>query len=369
MCRSVKISTVYRMSRTLVVGLAALAFGCSRQDPVHRVVALAPVASVEVPFSDIDEIALVRPDIVCVADSFEVRVECRRRTGETTGVFGRKGEGPGEFSSPNYLHRGPSETLRVFDLGLQRVTVFEPTGTLKSETALPGLFAPTAAGDSTVFGYYANVSTPGRIPAEVDLTTGAILWERPGGDNVAVTECGRVGAGLPAPGGGYVFRACTNELVWLAHRDDDRATVVTSPSYIEQFPDQRDIDAYLAFSARLASQGSGRSVAPEAFEPYAEAYKETPKPWFQGRQPLAFDVRGRLWVATTLDRDAYSYFDLWIGTEYAGMVRVRDRLLGYDLMGTSLATLVERAPTQTGIAKRAVDWYDISVLDTDTHPE
>lgn len=361
--------TVYRMSRSLVIGFAVLACGCSRQDPVHRSDTLVPIASVEVPFSDIVEIALVRPDIVCVADSFEVRIECRRRTGETVGIFGRRGEGPGEFSRPNYLHRGPSETLRVFDLGLQRVSVFEPTGTLKSETTLPGLFAPTASGDSSVFGYYADVSAPGRIPAEVHLTTGAILWKRPEGANVAVTDCGQVGGGLPTPGGGYVFRACTNELVWLAHRDDDRATVVTSPSYVEQFPDQRDIDAYLAFSARLASRSSGSSVAPEAFEPYAEAYKETPKPWFQGRQPLAFDVRGRLWVATTLDRDVYSYFDLWIGTEYFGMVRVRDRLLGYDLMGTSLATLVERSPTRTGIATRAVDWYDIGVLDLDTHPE
>ena len=166
-----------------------------------------------------------------------------------------------------------------------------------------------------------------------------------------------------------MFRACTNELVWFANRDDDQATVVTSPSYVEQLPDQRDIDAYLAFSARLASQGSGRSVSPEAFEPYAEAYKETAKPWFHGRQPLSFDIRGRLWVAITLDRDAYSYFDLWVGTEYAGMVQVRDRLLGYDLMGSTLATLVERPPGPAGIATRAVDWYDISILDRDMHPE
>lgn len=52
---------------------------------------------------------------------------------------------------------------------------------------------------------------------------------------------------------------------------------------------------------------------------------------------------GRLWVATTRDREGYSYFDLFDGSNFVGAVRVRDRLLGYDILGNLLAVRVERA--------------------------
>ena len=74
---------------------------------------------------------------------------------------------------------------------------------------------------------------------------------------------------------------------------------------------------------------------------------------------LVFDSLERLWVATTRDRDNFSYLDIWIGTEYAGTVRIRDRLMGYDILGSTLAALVERKPGPDGVALRAVDWYDI----------
>ena len=55
----------------------------------------------------------------------------------------------------------------------------------------------------------------------------------------------------------------------------------------------------------------------------------------------------------------YSYFDIWVGTEYAGTVRIRDRLMGYDVLDSTLVALVERKPDADGIAQRALDWYDI----------
>ena len=55
--------------------------------------------------------------------------------------------------------------------------------------------------------------------------------------------------------------------------------------------------------------------------------------------------------------------DVWSGQIYIGTVRIRDRLLGYDLLGTTLVALVERKPDRYGIAGRAVDWYEITSLD------
>ena len=110
----------------------------------------------------------------------------------------------------------------------------------------------------------------------------------------------------------------------------------------------------------MAQAAGGVSVAGAAMEPYAAGYREDPKMWFLTGTPFKFDAKGRLWVGTTRDRDAYSYLDIWIGTEYVGTVRIRDRLMGYDVFGSTLAALVERAPGPDGIAERAIDWYDIS---------
>ena len=47
----------------------------------------------------------------------------------------------------------------------------------------------------------------------------------------------------------------------------------------------------------------------------------------------------------------------------AATVRIRDRLMGYELMGSTLVALVERRPGPDGIAQRAIDWYDIGALE------
>ena len=98
-------------------------------------------------------------------------------------------------------------------------------------------------------------------------------------------------------------------------------------------------------------------------EPYAESYRTSPKSWYLGADALRFDGEGRLWAATTRDRDRFSYFDVWAGTEHLGMVRIHDRIIGYDLYGETLAVLVERRPAPDGAAPRAIDWYDIGGLE------
>ena len=40
-------------------------------------------------------------------------------------------------------------------------------------------------------------------------------------------------------------------------------------------------------------------------------------------------------------------------------MRIRDRLIDYDMLGSTLVALVERKPDRYGIAQLAIDWYDI----------
>ena len=220
---------------------------------------------------------------------------------------------------------------------------------------------------ATLFGYEVDMmaSSPGdsvlpRIYSEVDINSGEVTWTRGGMNGIADTECGGLFHGVPRPADGYVFWACRRELVFLDANDADAATVVASPAYRDELPSERDVEDFAEGLRRLG----GRMPMPRsAAAPYVETFREEPKRWFNVPRALVFDSRDRLWVATTLDRDTFSYFEIWIGTEYAGSVRVRDRAMGFDLFQNTLAVLVERQPGPDGIAPRGIDWYDISHLD------
>ena len=337
---------------------------------------LAPFASVPAPLSYNNNISLANEDVACVIDSFEVRVGCVDAAGEAVGQFGREGEGPGEFKLPDELARGPNGVVGVFDGALLRMTVFDLSGTVEFQTRLPPLFIPARSFGATVPGYL-MVPPPPPIPgepmpdlrleisaalAEIEIGTGRIGTVRESLDSLGYLGCRLPNAGSPTPWGGWVLQGCNGDLMFLRGRGAEHARVVASPAYAEEFPNERDVAAYLEDLARFGALTGGNALPESAMAGYASAFRERPKRWFRGTDALAFDGHGRLWVATNRDRDIYSYFDVWTDTVYAGTIRLRDRLMGYDVLGSTLVALVERAPGPEGVAKRAIDWYRIEDL-------
>ena len=78
-----------------------------------------------------------------------------------------------------------------------------------------------------------------------------------------------------------------------------------------------------------------------------------------------FDGANRYWIATQRDLFEWSYLDVYENAEYVGSVKVRDRLRGFDLVGSTLVVLVDRqvgADDADGVPDRALDWYDIGDL-------
>lgn len=354
-----------------VAALAALAATACRNDPprvaIPDPVVLFPAAASPAPLSVSKSIALGDEETACVVDSFEFRVVCVRPEGEEVVVFGREGDGPGEFRRLSLVARVSPGRLGVVDATLNRLTIFDATGDRVSEVALPTMYYPDGIRQATLFGSEVDLAafSPGdsiltRIYSEVDINTGEVTWTRGNMNGIADTECGGLDKGVPRPQAGYVFWACSRELVFLDDRDADAATVVTSPAYREELPSERDVEA---FSEGLTRLGGRMAMPRSATEPYVETFREEPKRWFNVPGALRFDSQDRLWVAITVDRDTYSYFEIWIGNEYAGSVRVRDRAMGFDLFQNTLAVLVERQPGPEGIAARGIDWYDISDLD------
>ena len=341
----------------------ALAWGASGRISAQT---LAPerIGTARVPLSTNGGIALMSDETTaCVIDSYEVRVRCVDRNGDVVGVFGREGEGPGEFGRASALAGGADNTVGVVDNWLGRFSVFGPSGILLREVALPGLeggvtplrrFSTTLAGRAMVEGL-----TP--VMFEFDMESGEVRMEEiPEID--AEVECGRIIYGFAGPGGGWVHVACEGHLVFVA--EDGDAAVLQAPTYTGELPNARDV----AWWTEVARSTEQKDLPPELhvdWDREIERIRSTPKNYHLVFGQQKFDERGRLWIATQRDRDEFSYLDLYDPAEaaFVGSVRVGGRIEGFDLLGSTLVVLVERQlpPNDPdGIADRAVDWYDVS---------
>ncbi|MCY4573390.1 MAG: hypothetical protein OXF01_11395 [Gemmatimonadetes bacterium] len=234
-----------------------------------------------------------------------------------------------------------------------RVTVFEPSGTILSSVQVPFQFRPMAPFGQTIVGAYdmSGSATYTMPVAEVDLGTGDFVQQRslPHPSELGMPmECERgYTTGALGPAGRMAFGTCQSALVlW----DGDDVVTFRDPTYASELPTETDVETHRE-RWRLAF-----GVPPS--ESQMLAYAETPK-WvtIPGR-PLIYDDWGRLWVAIQRDRNASSHFSIFSDTTYVGSVQVRDRVEGYDLLGSTLAVLVERLPDDpAGIPGRGVDWY------------
>ena len=142
--------------------------------------------------------------------------------------------------------------------------------------------------------------------------------------------------------------------------------MVRAPPYVEEFPDERDVarrrEEIESFDRTLAELGLPPS---ESIEERLETYRATPKRYYLSTSQHLFDAGNRYWVATHRDLHEWSYLDVYENTEYVASVKVRDRMLAFDLEGSTLVVLVERqvdAGDADGIPTRALDWYDIGGL-------
>lgn len=358
----------------LAAGLAvALVAGCVPEPPVipPPALGLVPFASGTAPLTNVLDIAIVSESVACTVNSFESQIQCaNRHTGEVS-VFGREGEGPGEFDAIVGIERAPGGRVAAMDPGTARMTVFETDGAVVSETDLPPIFRPFQLHDGQLFGYKlgqldfsATEELPAFVPMAADANSGEVLWHRTDLAELLDRECFTGVAGALMPNGGLVFEVCGNDLAFLDGPDAQDATVLVSPRYVKIFPNDRDEHNY-----REGLTGTGRrgGMSERDIEMRMAVFRDTPKEWILKPRPFRLDGRNRLWVATTLVHDAFSYFDIWTGTDYVGSVRVEDRLLAFDILGSTLVTLVERADDVEGINERGVDWYDIGKVDDDWH--
>lgn len=348
--------------------LLAAAGGCAPGGAgVPGTTVLQPFASSEAPVTASVDVAILSDEIACVINSYESQVLCVNRSDGGITAIGSEGEGPGEFTGLSGIWRSREGNVVAMDLAQERLSFFKPDGTLVSETRLPDGFRPQLLRGDQLFGVKVGISfeggelVPEYVSMAVDAYTGEVLWERSDLANAVERECFNEAVGTSTPDGGLVYQVCEHELAFFAHRDAPTATVVASPGYVEALPNERDVSAHVDLIGGISRRPGGMSDS--EIEAMAAEFREKPKEWLLKPSSFGFDDQNRLWTATTRDRDAFSYFDTWTGTEYTGAVRVRDRLMGFDIFASTLVTLVERQPGEDGIGELAMDWYDLGEIE------
>jgi hypothetical protein len=303
-----------------------------------------------------NSIALASEERVCVIESYEFRVQCGNQDWSARLEFGSEGQGPGEFLRPSWLLRGPRGSMGVYDIGQGRLTVYTEAGELSYTAVLPPFFVALGPFDRTILGTY----TPMRpesplsatILAEISLPDGETLREtallHPHDVGLQSEAEWGLWRGARGPAGELVFGTGKSEIVRY-DASGELTDNFSTPAYVAELPSARDVDWY------VAGMTGAFGRPPESV---IRRFKANPKPYSIVGRGRIFDDTGRLWVGTQRGRDEHSYFDLYSGVEFLGRVKIRDRVLGFDLMGSTLAVLVERSETDLeGIPIRAIDWY------------
>lgn len=351
--------------------LLAIAAACGQDDTVvEGVFAPEVTGTVTLPPSESEEVALLADEhTACVIDSYEVRVRCVDAEGAVVGVFGRMGEGPGEFADSPDLVRGEEGTLGAVDLRLGRFTVFEPSGNPVSDVILPALlFSPSSSFGDVLSGVSLDIgamlgegsgSLMNRL--DVNIASGEVVRQEGSPTGPWDVECGDIHYGIADREDGWVFVACEGHLVFVGAAGE--ATVLRAPRYVLEFPDEQEVaereEEYMDFNRQRGL------AAAMGIEERLEEYRTTPKRYDLGMSAQLFDDADRYWIATQRDMHEWSYLDVYRNAAYVGSVKVRDRLRGFDLAGSTLVVLVDRqvGPDDAdGIPDRALDWYDIGNL-------
>ena len=356
-----------------VAVLLAVAGACTQDDTAGEAIFTPElIGTADLPLSESRLVALLADErVACVFDSYETRVRCVDMEGTVVGVFGREGEGPGEFDDDiPELARGEDGTVGVHDSGLGRFTVFEPSGAYLSDIpAAFDYFQPLRSFGTVLSGVSLDImamldgGNSGSLMTryDVNVATGEVLREEDSPAGPWDVPCGEVIFGLPDRADGWGFLACEGHLIFVGDTGD--ATVVRAPTYFAELPDERDVARHEEFL--MAFNRSNDRPANEGVDENLESYRATPKKYFLGTDQLLIDAANRYWVATQRDTHEWSYLDVYENAGYVGSVRVRDRLRGFDLHGSTLVALVERqvGPDDAdGIPDRALDWYDIGDL-------
>ncbi len=350
---------------TLRVWATLLVSACTSEGPQDTGISdrVALTGTVEpVPFTTTPAIALLG-DRACMIDSYAKQVFCAGPTGGDTARYGGEGKGPGEFTVPIDVVPLGGGGLGVLDFALQRFTAFRADGAVNATIHFDATPWPVLGEEDSLIALVARTLGPGQM----ENRNVEVFWFYPRRGVLRRLRLSVPNADLSRPllrgawssRRGFVFTALPYTLVRFS-ADGRYLGKLTPEHYEPELPNSRDVEDHVRAMKRLFG------TRPSAAD--VRSFRETPK---AGIHPGArFTADGLLWIATTRNDARRSYLDVFDGgSRYIGSIAVRDRLMAFDVVGRTLAVLVERVmPAADGIRDLAIDWYDVGAWVSKTVP-
>lgn len=314
--------------------------------------------SAGIPYTRSDALVLIAEDRACMTDSYSQSVYCGGRSDWIRPLrIGASGDGPGEFRRPSRLIRGGDDEIGV--IASDRLHLFTSGGEFLRSVSVPLAFEP--------LGYVSGDRLLGAHPTVDPVSAAVVSWVDLTGDSVTRSalihaprprgDLDRIAFGLLVDGvvrndGSVVIRGSGGDYVLDVYAaNGEWLHSIERPEFRRESASERDREK---FTEDLRSM-SGYAPPQQQIDELAAKPRGAILPG-----GLALDSSGVLWVATSRDHDDVSYIDRFSGDRFLGSVRIPGRLRAYDILGGTLAALVERETRNgDGVYPLTIDWYRI----------
>jgi len=286
-------------------------------------------------FGEVADVAVSPNGTIWVADRDDPRLRAFSPRGKAIRSFGRRGEGPGEYSGIEKIFPAADGTIAVVDMRLFRLTRVDTTGRLLTSMSIKNFpFDAAAAPGSTSVHLLFSRFQPGtsfirRGDFSIDSLLAVVgpLADFPSAQapaeihSLAVAPDGSIAVG----DGGTEYRI----RVFRAGRWRDLTRNV--PRKLRTREEMAEMQARAVGNQQRARAEGGQASA--------ELPREKPHFEWLG---LRYDPRGRLWVKTGRGDQSRTVFDLFSGEgSYLGEVVVPGRVGSFSLGANYLVTAGE----------------------------
>jgi hypothetical protein len=272
-----------------------------------------------------------------VADRDDPRIRVFSSSGRSVRSFGRRGEGPGEFTGIERVFPVSGGSIAVVDMRLFRLIRVDTTGRHLSSISLKNFpfDAAAAPGSGSVLllfsRFHPGTSFIQSAGPSVDTLVGVIGPMR---DFPRVETPGEVHSLAVAPDGSVAVGDGTSEYRIRIFRNgrwrDLTRTIPRKPRTPVEMAEMQ--------SRVLAD---GRKARAEGGQPSGDIAREKPHFEWMG---FRYDSGGRLWVKTGRGDETRTIFDVFAASAaYLGEVTVPGRVSSFSVSGTWLATAGENS--------------------------
>jgi hypothetical protein len=283
-------------------------------------------------FAEVADVAVTPNGTIWVADRDDPRLRAFTPGGVLVRAFGRRGEGPGEFSGIEKIFPGPDGTMAIVDMRLLRLTRVDTTGKLISTMSIKNFpfDAAAAPGSSSIHLLFSRFQPGTSFIRRADPGRDSLMpvmgpladFPRPDAPaeihSLAVGPDGSIAVG----DGGTEYRI----RVFRSGRWQD---IIRNVPRKLRTPEEM---------AELQTQvlGNRQRARAEGGQPSSTQPREKPHFDWLG---LRYDHRGRLWVKTGRGDETRTVFDLFSPAgAFLGEVMVPGKVGPFSFGGNYMVT-------------------------------